>query len=227
MTAYEPFVLTVSRQLGSGGAYLGQRIAVRTGAIYADREILRQAAAQLGMPENELAGRDETVTPFWQTLLQGYALGIPEMGYQPPVQLPPTDREFYRAEAETITRLACSQRSAVIVGRGGFHVLNWHMRHLSVFLHADMEFRLQRVQELYTISAREALALIDSTDRTRARYLQTLTGQDWTDTRQYHLAIDTGMVGLSTAEEIVMTALRLRFGVTAVIIAEKNDLQPA
>ena len=121
-----------------------------------------------------------------------------------------TDKELYKTESDIITRIA-NERTAVIVGRGGYYVLRQHPRCLSVFLHADVNFRQKRVEEIYHVSAHEALELINSIDRQRADYLKTLTGQNWLDARQYHLCLDASAVGLDKAETIILETLQAQF----------------
>lgn len=210
MKEASPFVITISRQIGSGGAYLGKRLAARLNVLYLDREILSQTAKELKMPVESLEPRDEKVTPLWQSLLESYVYAS-QAPYVPPPLNMPSDRELYSTESKIITRIA-QQHSAVIVGRGGYYVLRRHARHLSVLLHADINFRQRRVQELYHVSAEEALKLIESNDRERPHYLRVLSGQNCMDARQYHLSIDTSVVGLEEAEEIILAALHARFG---------------
>jgi cytidylate kinase len=205
-----PFVVTISRQMGSGGAYLGKRLASRLNVLYLDREIVSQAAKELKTPVESLEARDEKLTPFYRSLLESYAYITPTPYVPPPLHMP-TDRALYSTESNIITRIA-QQRSAVIVGRGGYYVLRQHPRCLSILLHADITFRQQRVQELYNVSAEEALKLIESIDKEREQYLRALTGQNCMDARHYHLSIDTSVMGLEAAEEIILTAFRARFG---------------
>jgi cytidylate kinase len=210
MKETSPFVITISRQKGSGGAYLGQRLASRLSVLYLDREIVSQAARELKMSVESLEARDEKVTPFWQSLLGSYAHITPVLYVPPPLNMP-TDRDLYRTESNIITRIT-QQRSAIIVGRGGYYLLRQHPRCLSILLHADIDFRQSRVQELYNLSAEEALRLIKSIDKEREQYLRALTGQNCMDARHYHLSIDTSVVGLEQAEEIIVAAFRARFG---------------
>jgi CMP/dCMP kinase len=210
MKEASPFVITISRQKGSGGAYLGKRLASRLNVLYLDREIVSQAAKELKMPIESLEARDEKLTPFWRSLLQSYAYITPTSYVPPPLHMP-TDRELYSTESNIITRIA-QQRSAVIVGRGGYYVLRQHPRCLSILLHADITFRQKRVQELYQLSAEEALKLIESIDKEREHYLRALTGQNCMDALHYHLSLNTGLVGLEAAEEITLAAFRARFG---------------
>ncbi len=209
MTEVTPHVITMSRQLGSGGAYLGQRLAFRLNALYLDHEIVRQAAQELKIPEETLAVRDEKVTSRWQAILQSF-VDSTSWSYDPPPLDTLNDKNLYKVESDIITRIA-KERNAIIVGRGGYYVLRQHPRCLSVFLHADINFRQQRVQELYHVSAQEALKLIGSIDHDRGFYLRALTGQDWLDARQYHLSIDTGVLGLDKAEDIILDTFQARF----------------
>jgi CMP/dCMP kinase len=207
----EVFAITISRQLGSGGAYLGQRLSNRLGALYMDREILRKAAEKLDLPQDQLESRDETVTPLWKSVVESFACGVGRIGYAIPPFRTPTDSELYQAESKIISRVAC-EHAAVIVGHGGCHVLREHPRHLSIFLHANIPFRRQRIQDIYHFSEQDAQKMMDDTDRERARYRFTLTGANWTDARHYHLCLDTGVLGLEAAEEVICSVMRSRFG---------------
>lgn len=208
-----PLVITISRQLGSGGAYLGQRLAEQLGILYLDREIVAQAAKQLMVFEEDLESRDERKMSFWKSVLQSCAYDSPEM-YIPPEVYIPNDQDLYQAESEVIQKVA-RENSAVIIGRGGSYLLRKHPRHLSVFLHADLAFRQQRVEKLYNLSAPEAKKLIEKSDRERARYFLEITGQDWSDARLYHLAIDTSSIGLDQTKEMIIVYINTRFGKSA------------
>lgn len=205
-----PYVLTISRQFGSGGAYLGQRLATRLNILYLDREILQRSAKELGVPETVLEHRDEKVTPRWKFSLQAMTVATSWI-YTPPSLDWVADETLYNTESDIIRHIA-QKCSAVIIGRGGHYVLHQHPRCLSILLHANIDFRQQRVQELYQVSAQKALKLIDSIDQERARYLRKLTGHDWTDVRQYHLSLDTSLVGLDKAEDVILATLHARFG---------------
>jgi cytidylate kinase len=207
MTKVSPFVITISRQLGSGGAYLGQRLATRLNILYLDREIVCEAAKKLKVSEDTVASCDEKLTPPWQRLFSSYSIGI----YSPPVLDMVTDETIHETESEVIKR-AAQETNVIVIGRGGFYVLRQHPHHLSIFLYADIAFRQQRVQKLYNLSEQQSLKLIESTDKGRARYLLVLTGHDWNDARQYQLCLDTNVLGFDKAEEIIMDTVRARFG---------------
>jgi cytidylate kinase len=83
---------------------------------------------------------------------------------------------------------------------------------LSIFLHAAFAFRQQRMQELYHVSSSEASRMIHSSDESRATYLRFVTGEDWENATQCHISLDTGILGLELAENIILLAVHERFG---------------
>ncbi len=203
-------IITISRQIGSGGAFLGRQVAKRLGLRYLDREILRRAARELRVEEESLAQREERMSSFWENFSRSLTLGIPEAGYVPPPISMVNDEALFAVEADVI-RKAAEEGGAVIVGRGGFHILRERPGVVNVFLHADREFRRRRVESVYGIGeASKAEELVEESDRERRRFVEAMTGTDWTDTLNYHLTIDTGVAGLATAEEVI-----IRFCATA------------
>jgi cytidylate kinase len=208
-----PYVITISRQLGSGGAFLGRKLATELDIAYADREILERAAEVLEVRAEEIEQREERVPSLMESVFQSFTFGAPEINHIPPLRVPSYE-ELREAETTVITEIA-SVRSAVIVGRGGFHFLKGYARHLSVFLHADTEFRLRRVQELYSLTAQDGLRAIHESDVARSRYLRDLTGRTWTDAAQYDICLCTSSLGLMLAERTLLELARTRFRVGA------------
>lgn len=203
MASEKPSVITITRQLGSGGSYLGQRVARRLGYAYADRQILKQAAEKLAVDVEDLAYRDERVQSYWDRLFQVFYLGAPECAYTPPPLRVVTDEQLLAVEQRIIRDLA-ARGSCVIVGHGAFHLLKDRADVLSVFVHAAMEFRVARVRQVYReCSSDEARVLIERTDRDRENYIRTISGCLWHDARNYHLTIDSERVGFEEAERII------------------------
>jgi CMP/dCMP kinase len=207
----KPFVVTISRQLGSGGGFMGERLSARLKAMYLDRGILRHAAEKLRVSEDELETLDEKTTPFWQSILISSNYAAPSLFTPPPTAVFPSDHDLFRVETEIITHIA-EKNMAVIVGRGGSFILRDHPRHASLYLHADISVRCQRVQAKYNLPVDKALKLIEDNDKARSRYLHNVTGFDWSDARQYHLCIDTGALELPKIENLVVEYLQQRFG---------------
>jgi len=194
--------ITISRQLGSGGSYVGQQLAKRLDLFYADREIIRRTAKELAVLEEDLTSRDERVLSFWETFLQ-YSAYTPEI-YIPPRQImPPTDIDVFEKESEIIERIA-KRRPAVFIGRCGFHILRDYPGHVGIFLHAQKEFRSGRLQKLYDITKEDADRMIEKSDKERSVYCRTFAGTEWHDAENYDLAIDTGKTDLEKCVELIL-----------------------
>ena len=201
MILASPFIITISRQLGSGGSYIGQQLAKTLNIFYADREIIHQAAKKFSLLESDLELHEEKISSFWQNIAQSYALGVPDAYIMP--QYITTDSALFRGETEIIEHIA-KEQSAVIIGRCGSYILRNHPNHVSIFLHGDKIFRTNRIQKVYNVSEEEAGKMIVQSDRERAIYNHTFTGEEWTDARQCDLSIDTSKIGLDKSIDLIM-----------------------
>lgn len=204
-----PLVITISRQVGSGGACLGQKLAEHMKMLYLDREIINKVSDKLGVSAENIEWRDEKVCSAWQSIFNSLA-STETILYKPSEFFAPNDKEIIDVESDLILK-AANEKPTIIVGRCGFHILRDHPKHVSVFLHANMEFRQQRVEETYGVPSADAIKFIESADKARARYIHSITGHDMNDARQYHLSIDTGVLGLERTENLVVDYLHNRF----------------
>jgi CMP/dCMP kinase len=199
------FAITINRQLGSGGAYVGQALAKKLNIFYADREIINQAAKKFSLLEEDLEEREEKISSFWQSFFQSYTFGAPEI-YIPRQTYIPTDRELFEIETQVIERIA-KERSAVIIGRCGCHILREHPGLVRIYLHADFPFRINRVCRKNNVSEEEAARIIAQSDKERPFYYHTFTGKEWSDARQYDLSINTSKIGLDKSVDLIVKYL--------------------
>ena len=188
--------VTLTRQFGCGGSYLGQHLADNLQIRCLDREIVSRAAQQLALDESELAQREERGTPFWQRMLRGITAGPPEALYHAPVVLSLSDRELLQAETEVMKEIA-AQEDCVIVGRLAAYLLPPHPGMVNIYLHAPLSFRIPRVREYYGADDdAQARAMIAQADETRERYIHQMIGREEHDARNYHLCVDTSSLPL-------------------------------
>ncbi len=206
MKPTSPLVITISRQLGCGGAHVGQELAKRLNIFYADREIIGQAAKQFFILEKDLESRDEKKLSLWKSFMR--SLAVAPDAYVKPRALPPSDEALFKTESEIITRIA-QERSAVIIGRCGSYILRDHPNHVSIFLHADMTFRKNRLQEFYALSEEAAAKMIARSDKERALYHRAVTGREWTDADRYDIAMATCKTGVDHCTEVILRYLEL------------------
>lgn len=198
----KPIAITIARELGSGGSYIGRQVAKRLGYAYIDRQILKEAASELGVREEELERRKERLQSFWEKLVAVFTMGVPDSVYTPPPRWV-SDEELIATERRLITELAV-KGPCVVLGHGAFHLLHGRTRLLNVFVHAPFSFRIERVMTIYHAKNRaEAVEMIERSDQERTRYIKSFSGRNRFDVRNYHLSIDTGAIDFTTAEEMI------------------------
>jgi CMP/dCMP kinase len=202
------FVITISHQLGSGGAYLGEKLSERLGIPFLDREILIQVARQLHLAEAELEHREERLSSFWQSFSRTIDLANPDKSLTADHYVP-TDRDLFQFECDTISRIA-EKSSAIFIGRCGRCVLRVHPRHFNVLVHARKPARIKRLGELFKLSQAEAEKLIETNDKERADYIRTFTKENWLDARLYDLCVDTSSIGFDNTVELILAGMRAK-----------------
>lgn len=205
-------IVTISRQMASGGSYVGQIVARRLGLAYFDREVLQQAAQRLGVSAADVALMEERSTTLWERVAHALAFGAPEAPYVPPPPEAVYHEDLLVVEHRIIREIAES-RPAVIVGRGAGFILRDHPALLSVFLHAPQPWRIERAQRTYHIPVgHEAHALVERADRDRSAFLRRLTGRDWTDASRFDLCVRTSTLDLELVADLITRAAVVRLG---------------
>lgn len=203
-------VVTISRQLGCGGAQVGQFLAARLGFRYADREIMRLAAKALSAGEEDISWREERPSTLWEKLTLPFCFGTPEALYEPPPMRVITDDELVSTEERVIRELAAAS-DCVVVGRGGVHVLRDHPGAIHVLLHAPEAFRVRRVVEVYSVQdVGEALRTVRQVDAERQAYHQRIGHLDWLSARNYHISLDTSVIGIDQVVDLLEQFVRIR-----------------
>lgn len=198
--------ITLSRQMGSGGSYIGHLAARELGFTFVDREVLRQAAEHLGTEVSQLEHRDERSSGLIEKLLRGFFLGAPEApaSFQH-LKRPVYDRDLFSLECRIMNEIA-DRYNAVIIGRGGFFALRNRPAGsvIRVFVHAPLEFRVQRVMKARNIPEAEARSIVEECDLRRSRFIRDMVGVEWTDARNYHLCIDSSVAGFPRCVEMIV-----------------------
>ena len=206
----ETYVITIARELGSGGSRIGRMLAQRLGYGFYDREILRLAAIDSGINEEIFSRSDEQMTRF--NLFRAVRMAnngqfVPS----PPDQDDSiSDENLFRYQARVIRQIA-SDEKCVIVGRCADYILRDQPNVLGVFVHAPLDQRIASIMEVNGVGSTEAERLIRRTDKRRAEYYRFFTGLDWQDAKHYDLCLNTGKVPFETGVDMIEACLRLRF----------------
>ena len=209
MKKNEPFVITINRELGSGGRTVGRLLAEKLGVPFYDKAVIKalQEKYNLTTPEIErLKGRKHSWWADVERILKidsGVSMDyyLPNKGDAPDLL---TTDEMFKTETMILQDLAV-EGSCVVAGRSGFHVFRNHPNHLSILIQASMEFRVDRVARKQNISEDEARKIIDQVDKMRENYVKKYTGTSRYDTRNYQLVISADG---KTEEEIADMIIR-------------------
>lgn len=197
--------ITVSRQMGSGGDYIGYEVAKTLGFSYANREILYRAASILNRSAASLEQYEEKSSGFIRNLLRTFAFGAPDAPYVPPMARPVYDKELFVIESKIMTEIV-EKHDAVIIGRAGFHVFKDWPKAIHLFVHAPCEYRVKRVMKAHNIAdVKEARVRVKESDRSRGKFIKDMTGSEWTDACNYHLGIDSSTADLTQIIEVVLS----------------------
>ena len=190
-------VITVSREFGSGGRELGVKLAEALGIPFYDKELISMAADDINIAEEAFQHYDEYVVErdpldrhFYHAFSEVY-------------QVPMSDQIFV-AQSSVIRRLA-GHGPCVIVGRCADMVLE---DSVNLFIYAKMKHRLDRMQKLEPGSSREEMEQrVREIDRKRKDYYQYYTGNTWGRAQNYHLCLESGLVGVDGCLRAVLAYL--------------------
>ena len=205
MNKEEKFVITISRQFGTGGHEIGAALAERLGVKLLDKQILNEVASRYHVVEDAME-KIEARNPLWRDdftdFYRQYMAKSEYNGQEQDV----TSHQLFEAQAEVIRKIA-SEESCVIVGRCGFHIFRNHPNSLKIFIHADDDCRKRRIGRKYDIPESDALAMIVDNDYSRELYTKTFTGSEWQDARNYDLSLNVKKFGVNGAVDFIMQCI--------------------
>lgn len=201
-------VITIARQYGSGGKTIGAMLAKRLGVNCYSHEILRLASEDSGINERLFGQTDERlkISSWFKPLKRPYEGGL----ITPDSSEFTSDQNLFNYQAKIMKELAETE-SCVIIGRCADYVLKDYPRVLSVFIHADKQFCLDRAMERHSMTVREMEKYIEKTDKERADFYKYYTGREWTDARNYDLCLDSGKLGFEKCVEEIISYMKIRF----------------
>ncbi len=195
-------IVTIGRQFGSGGHEVGRVLAKKLGVKVYDKELLKLVAEQSGICEKVLESYDEKPT---NSLLYSIVMDVyPSMNYVGTT----LNQQIYQAQFDTIRKLGEGD-SCVIVGRAADYILRDNPALTSVFIHADMPYRIGRITEFEHISDEKARDMIIKADKKRASFYNFQAEKKWGSAASYHLSLDTAALGIEGAADLICAYLDL------------------
>lgn len=199
------YVISISREFGSGGRIIGKKLATKLGIPCFDRTIIQKTAEKSGLSPDFIARAEERARSRFHWTIAPLGMGAPTFATQ---SIPVSHQAFF-AQAEVIRELA-DQGPCVIVGRCSDYVLDDRPECVKVFIHADMNARIERSVHEYGVPEDNAAAYIHQMDRGRSNYYNYYTGHNWGDMRLYDLTINSTSTGIDGAVDLIVAMLRHR-----------------
>lgn len=210
MKLNEKYVISINRELGSGGRTVGEKLARRLGVVFYDKALIKALTKHYNLTVEEIERLKGQNTSWWTDLARHiipfydaakseyYHITSNDM-----TDKPLTTEEMFKVETRVLKDIA-NNESCVVAGRSGFFIFRNIPNHLSVLIQAPMKNRIERVMKKQEKNATDAQKLIEQVDRMRENYIKRYTGTSRYDTRNYDLVINMEDLTEDEAVDIIM-----------------------
>lgn len=194
-------IITIERQYASGGNEIGKRLAKELGYKLYDRNLLMEAAKNLGTPAIYIENLEETSSGGFLFNLSKTALGGGDRKSLPLAE------KLYEEEKRIIEKQA-EEGSCVIVGRAAGYILKDRTDCLRVFIHADREKRTARAIEREGVKASEAETVLKKNDKRRSGFYDSVTEWRWGNPAYFEVCLDSGKLGIEPCVSMLLEAVK-------------------
>ncbi len=194
MNKNEKYVITINRELGSGGRTVGLKLAEKLGVQFYDKAVVKAIEEKYNLNVEEIEKLKGKKHNWWSDLKRvvsvgGGIMGVPYYSVsEGEVTVKTTTDEMFKTETQILKGIA-EEESCVLAGRSGFYVFRNHPNHLSILIQASMESRIKRLMGKQNLSEEEARKTINKVDEMRENYVNRYTGTSRYDTRNYDIVL--------------------------------------
>ena len=192
-------IITISREFGSGGRFIGEEVARKLGVAYYDKDIIGQIAEQSGLSPEYIKENAE-LSP--QKGLFAYAFSGRDITGRS------VEDMVYEAQRKVIREIA-EKESCVIIGRNADFILRDRDDVLNVFIHGNKPEKVQRICKLYKVTEEDAAKMINDTDKRRRTNYNFYTEQKWGMAGNYTLSLNSSVLGYDMCQKIIMDCARI------------------
>lgn len=192
-------IITISRQNGSGGRYIGEQLAKELGINCYDAKLIDAVAKESGFAPNFIEEKGERITG---SLLFNIASSLTYAGNVFSNNGTSLQDQIYFIQNRIIKELA-EKESCVIVGRCADYVLKDRNDCLNVFIHADQASKLKRAIESYHMDPEDAAAILKKKDKARFNHYKYYTDNDWGMASNYDLCLNSGLLGIDGCVKVI------------------------
>ena len=194
----EKRIITISREFGSGGRFIGEEVAKKLGISYYDKNIINQIAEESGLSVEYIQENAELAP---KKGLFAYALAGRDITGKSVEDL------VYEAQRKVILELA-EKEPCVIIGRNADFILREWEDVLNVFIHGDLPEKTKRICQLYKVSEQDAVKMMADTDKRRMANYNFYTDQRWGKASNYTLCLNSSQLGYERCEEMIMECVK-------------------
>ena len=191
-----PIVITLSREYGSGGRYIGRLVADKLGIKLYDKEFVIKVAEETGLSQ-EYIEENEQKRGILAALNNGYYSEFNNSD------------ELFAKESEIIRDIA-SKESCLIVGRCADRILENNENLFKVFVYSDMESKIKRATTYYGLNKEKAKKEIERIDKQRANHHKYYTGKEWKDLSNYDMCVNSDALGVERTADIICEMIKER-----------------
>ena len=191
-------IITISREFGSGGRFIGEEVAKKIGIAYYDKNIISQIAEESGLSPEYIQESAE-LSP--RKGLFAYALAGRDITGRS------VEDMVYETQRKVILELA-DKEPCVIIGRNADYILKDRDDALNVFIHGDMPEKIQRISQLYRVTEQEAVKMMADTDKRRMTNYNFYTDQKWGKASNYTLCLNSSQLGYDRCEAMIIECVK-------------------
>ena len=191
-------IITISREFGSGGRFIGEEVAKKLGIAYYDKNIIGQIAEKSGLSPEYIQENAE-LSP--KKGLFAYAFSGRDITGKS------VEDMVYEAQRNIILELA-EKEPCVIIGRNADYILKDRDDVLNVFIHGDMPEKIKRITGLYNVKEKEAVKTMADTDKRRRTNYNFYTDQNWGKASNYTLCLNSSQLGYDRCEMIIIECVK-------------------
>jgi cytidylate kinase len=214
MNTQKDFVITVSRELGSGGRTIGRILAQKLNVRYSDKELIHSLQQKFSLTTSGIENLKGQKKNWFNDFIQLVAPApdasmFVEAGslYIKEFRADLTTDDIHEAEVEIVKAIA-DEGSCVIAGRSAFFVLKDHPNKLDVFITASMEHRIERVMRKQNLTREQAVEVIERIDKMRDNYIKRYTGKSRYDVRNYTLTLNVDELSEEEAADLILDYIK-------------------
>jgi cytidylate kinase len=201
-------IITISRQFMTGGSDVAVLVADALGWTVIDRAFIDAVAERSGYSAEDVEALEESVPTFMERFAQSSALSLPEFLISAPRALEgPAAAKLAHVTRGVVEELA-DREKVVIVGRAADAVLARERDAIHVRLVASRDWRVEQTMQRMGLDEEQASATVDEHDQNRERYHQEFFGRDWNDPVNYHLVLNTELLGLEGTADLIIARAR-------------------